>query len=63
MSTPFAGGVVETFIEMMDLEDDEAVAEIYRWLDRRGVSAALRRAGLEVGDEVCVGTARWEWRV
>ena len=57
------GRGVETFIEMMDLEDEEAVAEMYRWLDRRGVSAALRRAGLEVGDEVCVGAARWEWRV
>ena len=32
------GGQVETFIQMMDIEDDAALDEVYRWLERRGVS-------------------------
>jgi GTP-binding protein len=57
------GRQVETFIEMMDVEDEAAMEEVYRWLDRRGVSGALRKAGLDSGDTVRVGSSHWEWDV
>ena len=55
------GGMVEAFVEMMDVEDDYAVDEIYRWFTRRGITAALRKAGIARGDRVKVGDAAWEW--
>ncbi len=57
------GAQVERFVSMMELDDDEALAETFRWLDRRGVAAALERAGCEPGDTVRIGQARirWEW--
>ena len=57
------GASVERFVAMMDLRDDEALAETYRWLDRRGVAAALYRAGCQPGDVVQIGRSRltWEW--
>ncbi len=57
------GVAVERFVAMMDLEDDEALAETYRWLDRRGVASALRLGGCDPGDVVRIGKSviRWEW--
>ena len=55
------GGQVETFIEMMDTDDEAAMDEVYRWLDRRGVRGALRRAGMQPGDRVRIGEATWTW--
>ncbi len=57
------GASVERFVAMMDLDDDESLAETYRWLDRRGVAAALYRAGCQPGDAVQIGRSRitWEW--
>ena len=57
------GASVERFVSMMELEEDEALAETYRWLDRRGVAAALFRAGCRPGDAVRIGQSRirWEW--
>ena len=57
------GASVERFVAMMDLDNDEALAETYRWLDRRGVAAALYRAGCQPGDAVQIGRSRitWEW--
>ena len=55
------GGQVETFIEMMDMGDEDAMEEVYRWLDRRGVRGALRRAGMRPGDRVRIGEAAWTW--
>lgn len=57
------GASVERFVGMMDLDNDEALAETYRWLDRRGVAAALYRAGCQPGDAVQIGRSRitWEW--
>ncbi len=57
------GGQVETFIQMMDIEDDAALDEVYRWLERRGVSAALRKAGLKEGGTVRIGEGEWEWQI
>ena len=55
------GTQVETFVEMMDTEDDSALEEVYRWLERRGVAGALRKAGLEPGARVRIGRAGWVW--
>lgn len=57
------GASVERFVSMMELDQDEALAETYRWLDRRGVASALHRAGCRPGDIVRIGQARitWEW--
>ena len=55
------GEQVETFIEMMDTDDEAAMEEVYRWLDRRGVRGALRRAGMKPGDRVRIGEAQWAW--
>ena len=57
------GSGVERFVAMMDLENEDALAETYRWLDRRGVASALHRAGVRPGDLVSVGAAdlTWEW--
>ncbi len=57
------GEQVETFIEMMDTDDEAAMEEVYRWLDRRGVRGALRRAGMKPGDRVRIGEAQWAWEV
>ncbi len=57
------GASVERFVSMMELGEDEALAETYRWLNRRGVAAALHRAGCEPGHTVRIGRSRirWEW--
>ena len=58
-----SGASVERFVSMMELGQDEALAETYRWLDRRGVASALQRAGCQPGDEVRIGQSsiRWAW--
>ncbi len=55
------GEQVETFIEMMDMGDAAVREEAHRWLTKRGVAGALRRAGLGTGDWVRVGEVEWEW--
>ena len=57
------GASVERFVSMMELDEEEALAETYRWLDRRGVASALQRAGCQPGDVVRIGRSRirWEW--
>ena len=56
-----SGEQVETFIEMMDMDDEPSREEAQRWLTTRGVAGALRRAGLTAGDRVCVGETEWQW--
>ena len=56
------GRQVETFVAMMDLKSEEARAEVYRWLSSRGVTAALRKAGLQPGDSVQISDEEWEWQ-
>ena len=55
------GEQTETFVGQMDMENLAAVEEVYRWLQRRGVTSALRRAGMKAGDLVRIGEAEWEW--
>lgn len=56
-----SGRQVEAFVQMMDLDVPEGRDETYRWLARRGVVTALRRAGVKPGDVVKVGAVQWEW--
>ena len=55
------GEQVETFVEMMDMGDAAVREEAQRWLAKRGVAGALRRAGLGTGARVRVGEVEWEW--
>ena len=56
-----AGRTVERTVAMTDLENDEAL----QWLQRRfyqlGVTAALNKAGVQMGDTVRVGSAELAW--
>jgi len=47
--------------EMLNLSQDEARAEFYRRLTRFGVVAALRRAGVQLGDRVRFGPTEMTW--
>jgi GTP-binding protein len=55
------GDRVVTFAEMMPLEDEDARAELWRRLQRWGVTSALRRAGARAGARVLLGTVEVEW--
>jgi GTPase len=55
------GERVVAFAEMMPLEDDDARAELWRRLQRWGVTSALRRAGARPGARVLLGTVEVEW--
>ena len=55
-------GKVVTFTEMMPVEQEEARVELWRWLERWGVTSALRRAGAKPGDRVRLGRVELEWR-
>jgi len=56
-----SGERLEAFAEMMPLDEDEGRAEFWRWLNRWGVVAALRRAGIQPGAKVRLGEAEVEW--
>lgn len=49
------GERVVAFAEMMPLEEEEALAELWRRFQRWGVTSALRRAGARPGDIVRIG--------
>jgi GTP-binding protein len=55
------GDRVVTFAEMMPLDDEDARAELWRRLQRWGVTSALRRAGARAGARVLLGTVEVEW--
>jgi len=56
-----AGRRVERLVAQTDFENDESAARFQRELDRLGVVAALRRAGVAQGDLVRVGDEELEW--
>ena len=56
-----SGEQVETFVEMMDMRQEPSREEAQRWLTKRGVAGALRRAGLRDGGTVRVGETEWQW--
>jgi Obg family GTPase CgtA-like protein len=50
-----------SFAEMMPVEDEDARAELWRRLQRWGVTSALRRAGAKRGATVRLGGIEVEW--
>ena len=48
-------------LALLGTESEEARAEVVRRLQRIGVLAALRRAGVQPGDRVKIGEAEVEW--
>ena len=58
------GASVERFVSMMELDQDEALAETYRWLDRRGVgvgAAAGRMPNRVMSCGSVEARIKWEW--
>jgi GTP-binding protein len=55
------GERIVSFAEMMPVEDEDARAELWRRLQRWGVTSALRRAGARAGARVRLGTVEVEW--
>ncbi|MBI2938975.1 MAG: GTPase ObgE [Chloroflexi bacterium] len=56
-----SGRPVERIVAMTDLENEYAVQMLQRELQRRGVTAALEKAGIKPGDTVRVGKVELEW--
>ncbi|MEX2080008.1 MAG: Obg family GTPase CgtA, partial [Dehalococcoidia bacterium] len=50
-----------TFVEMMNLQEENARFEIFRRMERWGVGKALRRAGAKPGDTLVFGEAELVW--
>ena len=57
-----SGEEVERLALRTDWESPEGVANFQRELEKKGVMAALRRAGAEAGDEVRVGEVEFDFR-
>jgi GTP-binding protein len=56
-----AGRQAERAVNLSDLTDDAALAEVVRRLRRLGADRALARAGARDGDEVTVGVLSFTW--
>jgi GTP-binding protein len=56
-----SGRRVERLVAQTDFDNEESAARFQRELDRLGIVAALRRAGVEQGDLVRVGDEELEW--
>lgn len=57
-----SGEVVERLALRTDWESPEGVENLQRELERKGVVAALKKAGAEPGDEVRIGEVEFEFR-
>ncbi len=57
-----SGEEVERLALRTDWENPEGVANFTRELERKGVVAALRRAGAEAGDEVRIGEVEFDFQ-
>ena len=57
-----SGGVVERLALRTDWDNPEGVEHFQRELERRGVMAALKRAGAKPGDEVRIGEIEFNFR-
>jgi GTPase len=55
------GQEVERIIQMTNWEQEEAVQRLQRQFRALGITEALERAGIEIGDTVRVGEAEFEW--
>lgn len=56
-----SGGMVESLTERVDFAHPDALAWYWRQLELGGVMTALRRAGVEPGDQVEVAGRAFEW--
>ncbi len=56
------GPEIERVVAMTNWEYDEAVMRFQRVLEAMGISAALEKAGVEVGDTVRIGDVELEWQ-
>ncbi|HID64379.1 MAG TPA: GTPase ObgE [Anaerolineae bacterium] len=56
------GSEIERVVAMTNWEYDEAVMRFQRIMEAMGVSAALEKAGIEVGDTVRIGDVELEWQ-
>ncbi len=56
------GEEIERMAMKTDWESPEAVENFQRQLEKKGVLAALRRAGAETGDEVRIGESAFDFR-
>ena len=56
-----SGGTVENLTERVDFALPDALAWYWRQLERGGVMTALRRAGVQAGDQVEIGGRAFEW--
>jgi GTP-binding protein len=57
------GSEIERVVAMTNWEYDEAVMRFQRILEAMGISAALEKAGIEVGDTVRIGDIELEWQL
>jgi GTP-binding protein len=56
------GDEIQKFALKTDWDSQEGVEHFQRELERKGVTAALRRAGAEPGDEIRIGPVEFEYR-
>lgn len=55
------GGKIEQTVSMLNFAQEESLDRLQRILDRSGISAALRKAGVQEGDPVFIEKAELEW--
>ncbi len=56
------GGKIERAVQRTNLNYDDGVLRLHRYLERQGVIEALREAGVREGDTVRIGDFELEWR-
>ncbi len=55
------GPKIERVVSMTRMENEEALDRLQTVLERSGISAALRKAGVATGDTVLIGRTELEW--
>jgi len=55
------GRRIERLVAQTDFENEESAERFQRDLERMGVARELRRAGVQPGDTVAIGTRELEW--
>jgi GTP-binding protein len=55
------GRRIERIAAQTDFQNEESAERFQRDLDRMGIDAELRRAGVEPGDTVRIGDVELEW--
>ena len=55
------GRRIERLVAQTDFENEESAERFQRDLERMGIARELRRAGVQPGDSVAIGTRELEW--